>query len=249
MENKYERSFSMIPKKIHYCWFGRGEKSKLEKKCIASWEKYCPNYEIIEWNEDNFPVDKYPYAKWCLKNKKYAFLSDFVRLVVVSENGGFYFDTDVELLKSLDFLLKYKAVYGFETKKFINTGHGFAAETGHFSVKAMLEKYIEKVPNQDGDYLLSACPALNTIALIPYGLIQNGKRQSFDGVEVFPADYFNPYDDPTGKLNKTKNTVSIHWYSKSWLNKGAIIKSKITRPFHKLFGNDCFVWIKRYIEK
>ena len=92
----------MIPKKVHYCWFGRGEKPRLAKKCIASWKKYCPDYEIIEWNEDNFDFARYPYAQYCLQNRKWAFLSDFVRLVVVCEHGGIYFDTDVELLRKPD---------------------------------------------------------------------------------------------------------------------------------------------------
>lgn len=94
----------MIPKRIHYCWFGRGEKPKLAERCIASWKKYCPDYEIIEWNEDNFDIAAYPYAAYCYRQKKWAFLSDFVRLVVVEAHGGLYFDTDVELVRKPDFL-------------------------------------------------------------------------------------------------------------------------------------------------
>ena len=105
----------MIPKKIHYCWFGRGEKPKLAQKCIASWKKYCPDYEIIEWNENNFDVNMNGYTKWCYENKKYAFLSDYVRLLAVYKNGGLYFDTDVELIRNTDFLLNDQAFFGFET--------------------------------------------------------------------------------------------------------------------------------------
>ena len=107
----------MIPQKIHYCWFGRGEKPKLAQKCIASWKKYCPDYEIIEWNEDNFNLDYNGYTRYCYDNKKWAFLSDFARLVVVAEHGGIYFDTDVELLKRPDELLKFEAFYGFENNE------------------------------------------------------------------------------------------------------------------------------------
>ena len=92
----------MIPKKIHYCWFGKGQKPKLAEKCIESWKKYCPDYEIIEWNEDNFNLDTNGYTRYCYSNKKWAYLSDFVRLCVVEEYGGIYFDTDVELLKKPD---------------------------------------------------------------------------------------------------------------------------------------------------
>ena len=117
----------MIPRIIHYCWFGGKEKPADAKRCIDSWKKKCPNYEIIEWNEDNFNINKYPYAKFCYENKKWAFLSDFARLVVVSEYGGLYFDTDVEIVKSFDDLLKYDAFYGFENNENINTGEGFGA--------------------------------------------------------------------------------------------------------------------------
>ncbi len=131
----------MIPKKIHYCWFGRGEKPKLAEKCIASWKKYCPDYEIIEWNEDNFDISQNGYFQYCLNNKKYAFLSDLARLYVVRDHGGIYFDTDVELLKRPDELLGYEAFYGFEDKSAINTGQGFGAEKDHPTVHAMVDQY------------------------------------------------------------------------------------------------------------
>ena len=118
----------MIPKKIHYCWFGGAEKPKLAQKCIASWKKLCPDYEFIEWNENSFDVDQYAYTKYCYGAKKWAFLSDFVRLIAVYENGGIYFDTDVELVKQPDDLLNYEAFFGFENDDFVATGLGFGAE-------------------------------------------------------------------------------------------------------------------------
>lgn len=238
----------MIPKKIHYCWFGRGEKSKLAKKCIASWHKFCPDYEIVEWNENNFNLDYNGYTRFCYDNKKWAFLSDFVRLVVVAEHGGIYFDTDVELLKKPDALLQYEAFYGFENVKNIATGLGFGAEPQHPTIVAMKAKYEEISPNSDDNYPMIVCPALNTAALVPFGLKLDGKRQNVAGAEILPVDWFNPYDDPTGRLNKTKNTVSVHWYSKSWMSKGTILRSKITKPFHRFLGNDCFARIKRIIK-
>ena len=234
----------MIPKKIHYCWFGRGEKPKLAKRCIASWKKYCPDYEIIEWNEDNFDIAEYPYAQYCLENRRWAFLSDFVRLAVVCEQGGLYFDTDVELIKSPDDLLQYDAFYGFENEQNVNTGEGFGAQPGHPTVMALMQEYLDLPKEKDGTYALAACPALNTRALLPFGLALNGERQSIDGAEILPADYLNPYDDPTGTLNRTKNTVSIHWYSKSWMSKGTILRSRLTKPLHRIFGKDCFKWLK-----
>lgn len=234
----------MIEKKIHYCWFGRGEKPKKAKKCIESWKKYCPDYEIIEWNEDNFDIAAYPYAAYCYENKKYAFLSDFVRLIAVYENGGIYFDTDVELLRSPDEMLTYEAFFGFETEAFVATGLGFGAQKGHETVKAMLELYLNLQPDKNGSYPIIVCPQLNTRALVSLGLEPNGQRQNVAGAEILPADFLNPYDDPTGRLVKTKNTLSVHWYSKSWMSKKSVLRSKITQPFHRLFGTDCFEKLK-----
>lgn len=229
----------MIPKIIHYCWFGRGEKPKLAQKCIASWEKFCPDYEIIEWNEDNFDVDTNAYTRWCLDNKKYAFLSDYARLQIVSVYGGFYFDTDVELVKSLEPLRQHDAVFGFENDHFVNTGEGFGAEAGNTVVMAMLEEYL---PLLDGTHGTIGCPHLNTQALLRLGLVQNGIYQVVAGATVYPADYFNPYDDPTGILKKTENTYSIHWYGKSWMSKGLVLRSKLMKPIHRIFWKTLFRW-------
>lgn len=230
----------MIPKKIHYCWFGKNQKSKLTKRCIKSWKKYCPDYQIIEWNEDNFDLHQHPYLLWCYENKKWAFLSDFARLLIVNQNGGIYFDTDVELVQSPDELLKYSAFFGFENKENIATGLGFGAEEKHETVIAMIKMYMNIKKNADGSYPLIVCPALNTKALIPLGLLLNGKRQNVKGAEILPIDFLNPYNDQTGVLRKTNHTISIHWYSKAWLDKRTILRSKITKPLHRIFGVNCF---------
>ena len=225
----------MIPKTIHYCWFGRGELSTKAKKCIQSWKKYCPDYEIIEWNEDNFDINQNEYTRKVYAEKKYAFLSDYARLKIVYEQGGIYLDVDVELVKSLDDLLENDAYFGFETKEFINTGVGFGAKQGSIAVKTLLEEYNQLL---DGTKDVIGCPKLNTEGVIKLGLERNGQLQKLADCTVYPADYFNPYDDPTGRLNKTKKTYSIHWYAKSWLDKKTIIRSKLTKPLHRIFGTD-----------
>lgn len=235
----------MIPKKIHYCWFGRGEKSKLTKKCISSWKQYCPDYEIIEWNENNFNIDQHPYLRWCYDNQKWAFLSDFARLLIIKENGGIYFDTDVELIREPNVLLQYSAFFGFENNENIATGLGFGAEANHITVVAMIDLYMNLQRNADGSFPLIVCPALNTKALIPLGLCLNGERQNVKGAEILPVDFLNPYNDQTGVLTKTGNTISIHWYSKAWLDKKAVLRSQITKPFHRIFGVDCFRKFKK----
>lgn len=235
----------MIPKKIHYCWFGGKELPELAKKCIASWEKHCPDYEIIRWDESNFDLDCNDYIRYCYANKKWAFLSDLVRLMVVYDQGGIYFDTDVELLRSPDELLTNDAFYGWENQLNVNTGQGFGAIAGHATVKSMIDVYLAMKPDEQGVFPLEACPALNTVALLPFGLQKNGARQEVAGAQILPSDWMNPYEDTTGRLNKTKNTLSVHWYSKSWLSPGQRLRSKLTKPFHRLFGENCFAWLKK----
>lgn len=233
---------TLIPKKIHYCWFGRGEKPKLAQKCIASWKKYCPDYEIIEWNEDNFDININGYTRMCYEQKKYAFLSDYVRLWIIKEYGGLYFDTDVEVLRNYDELLIHNAFFGFESEQYVNTGIGFGAEACNAVVCKLLEEYNELI---NGDKGIVGCPVLNTIALEQLGLKRNGKEQMVDNARIYPLSYFNPYEDATGRLNITKHTYSIHWYAKSWLDKKVILRSKVTKVFHRLFGINCFSWLKR----
>ena len=214
-------------------------------KCIASWKQYCPDYEIIEWNEDNFDVCTNDYLQYCYENKKWAYLSDLARLMIVYEQGGVYFDTDVELIQKPDGLLHYGAFYCFENNDFVATGLGFGAEAHHDTVRAMAEQYQGIGKDETGDFLLQSCPKLNTIALLPFGLVRNGEKQMLNDTMILPTEFMNPLDDPTGRLTITDQTISIHWYSKSALSKKSIIKSKITRPLHRIFGVDCFQWLKK----
>lgn len=232
----------MIPKVIHYCWFGRGEKPKLAKKCIASWKKYMADYEVIEWNEDNFDIDMNAYTRMCYDQKKYAFLTDYVRLIVVQKYGGIYFDTDVEVVRNFDDLLDNSAFFGFETSKYVNTGLGFGAEKENEIVKQMISEYDYLLDGKNG---MIGCPTLNTEALLKFGLIQSGEKQRIGKAVVYPTDFFNPRDSATGELKRTENTYSIHWYSMSWLPKRLRIRSKITRVFHRLFGVNCFSVLKK----
>lgn len=133
----------MIPKKIHYCWFGRNPKSEIIQKCIASWKEFCPDYEIIEWNEDNFDVNSIPYTAAAYADKKWAFVSDYARLKIVYENGGIYLDTDVLLHNSLDELLQYECWLASDDVRYINTGLGFGAIKEQSLVCALLQSYHE----------------------------------------------------------------------------------------------------------
>lgn len=228
----------MIPKTIHYCWFGRGKKPKLAQQCIESWRRYCPDYTIIEWNEDNFDINRNGYLRRCYQNKQWAFLSDYVRLVVVYEHGGIYFDTDVEVIRPFDDLLDACAFFGFENNDYVATGLGFGAEPNHIAVRNMLNEYIDLL---DGKHDVVKCPQLNTQGLLSLGLKQNGQYQVLrDNTIIYPTEYFNPLDDATGVLKLTENTHSINRYGKSWMSTSTRVRSRMTRPLHRIFGTDFF---------
>ena len=152
-----------IPKTIHYCWFGKRKKSKLIKKCINSWKKYCPDYKIVEWNEENFDVNRFDYTKESYEEKKWAFVTDYVRLYVIYNEGGVYLDTDVELIKKLDNLLDFDSFFALEEEDYIATGLGFGAVKGNKYVKKMLDDYNDvHFKNENGIYDLTPCPVRNT---------------------------------------------------------------------------------------
>lgn len=209
----------MIPKIIHYCWFGRNPMPELALKCMASWKKFCPDYQVMEWNEDTFDLSSAPlYVRQAYEAKKWAFVTDFVRLQVVYEHGGIYLDTDVELCKPLESLLKNRAYFGFENPNNVATGLGFGAEKGHPLLKEMIDDYAH-IPFilPDGSFDLTPCPKRNTDVLLRHGLVQNGQLQILaDQVCILPAEYLCPIAFNTGKMRKTRKTVSIHWFSASW---------------------------------
>ena len=223
----------LIPKKIHYCWFGNNKLSAKAQKCIKSWKKFCPDYEIIEWNESNFDIHINEYTEWCHKENKYAFLSDYARLIIIYNNGGIYLDVDVELLKPLDPLLGNSAYFGFETDRFINTGLGFGAEKGSRTVSELIKMYDSLL---DGKHGTVGCPILNTRGIEACGFKADGSYQKIGNVSVYPADYFNPYEDATGRLKITENTYSIHWFAKSWMSRKSLIRSTLSKPVHRIFG-------------
>ena len=226
----------MIPKIIHYCWFGGNEKPDKAKKCIDSWRTQCPDYEIREWNEGNIALEHCPrYVQDAYAAKKYAYVTDYVRLKVLYDCGGFYMDTDVELLKSLDPFRGDAGVIGFENNEFVNSGQMLAAEAGHPILTEMMECYDDiSFWKEDGSIYLLGCPHVNTDVLVRHGLEKNGREQTVGGFHVYPADWFNPLDSETGELKKTNNTVSIHWYSMSWIPAWRRARVKIMRRVRRV---------------
>lgn len=224
----------MIPKKIHYCWFGRGEKPELARRCIESWKKFCPDFEIIEWNEDNCDPLAMPFTAEAYQAKKYAFVSDVMRLKVLEQYGGVYFDTDVELIRDITPLMADEGFIGFENDQFVASGLTIAAEAHHPVIRDMIEEYEGMHFIQPDGRPPVGCPRLNTEIMERRGLVRNGREQVVCGIHVYPADFFNPLDSATGRLKKTDNTYSIHWYSMSWLPKGVRLKAKLGRIWRRM---------------
>ena len=215
----------MIPKIIHYCWFGGNPLPPKAKECIRSWKKYCPDYEIIEWNESNFDVNSYVYTKQAYDNKKWAFVTDVVRLHALCNYGGIYMDTDVEVIKPLDQFLNHRAFSGFEDATNIPTGI-MAAEKGHPLFVELLADYESRPFIVDGQPDLTTNVETISNLLLPHGFVPNNTYQEVSGLALYPYDYFCPRDIHTMKLLVTENTYTIHHFAGSWLPEEAVARQK-----------------------
>ncbi len=231
-----------IPKIIHYIWVGGKEKSPLAKKCIESWKKYCPDYEIKEWNENNFDLEQNLYLSQAYKAKKFAFVSDYIRLKVLYDYGGIYMDTDVELVKPLDEFLKHRAFSGFENQVWMPTAV-LGAEPKHPWIKRLLAVY-DKITfiNKDGSYNLTTNVTYMSVVTRHYYHVKldNTYQELEDGLAIYPNDWFCPKDYISQEINSTENTHAIHHFNGSWLTSGAKKLDKVVRGIQKLFGKKIF---------
>ncbi len=206
----------MIPKVIHYCWFGHGEMSKLMKKCIKSWKKYCPDYQIIEWNEENFDVNSCLWTKQAYEAKKWAFVSDYARLKVLYEQGGIYMDTDVELVKPLDALLNHKGFSGFENSYQIQSGI-IGVEKGHVAVKKWLDYYENREYLIDGQPIMQPNVSYMTDIFLENGLVLDDSYQEICDMAIYPQTYFCPLHTDTVKNCITDKTFVLHHFTGTWM--------------------------------
>lgn len=263
----------MIPKVIHYCWFGGNPLPKSAQKCIASWRKYLPDYEIKEWNESNFDVNIIPYTAEAYKAKKYAFVSDYARFWILYKYGGLYFDTDVEVIKNMDDIIAKGPFMGCENEAKagasseqlgvtsglglgVNPGLGLGVNPGLGLYWEILDIYKDKhyiLP--DGTYSRETVVTITTDLLCKYGLKNISDIQVVAGVLIYPKEYFCPKDYKTGILELSERTVSIHHYDASWHSEWEKIEEQFWTAmgiknqyvFNKAFN--CFKRIKTRICK
>jgi mannosyltransferase OCH1-like enzyme len=209
-----------IPKIIHFCWFGGKPLSALGKKCLASWEKYLPEYQIMRWDENNFDVNSVPYTKESYQLKKYAFVSDYVRYKVLYDFGGIYMDTDVEVLKNLDEFLENEAFTGFEDEQMVAPGLILGSVQGNSLIKDMVEIYqYSHFINLDNTLNLKTGPQILTELLLNRGLEKKDEYQIISGMSIYPKEYFCPKSWISRKLEITPNTFTIHHYEGTWIPK------------------------------
>ena len=207
----------MIPKIIHYCWFGRNPLPELALKCIESWKKFLPDYEIKEWNEDNYDVHKISYISQAYDAKKYAFVSDYARFDILYQYGGIYFDTDVEVIKDLSPIIEQGAFAGVECAGRLAAGLGIASPAAMEIFKEVLNSYAdEHFINSDGSFNLKTVVTRVSDIFYKYGLVKEDKIQEVAGVRVYPTEYFCPKNPKTMQLNITENSYTIHHYDGSW---------------------------------
>ena len=219
----------MIPKIIHYCWFGRNEKPEQIQKCIESWKIHLSDYQIIEWNEDNFDYNLLTYTKDAYNAKKYAFVSDVARVKALYEMGGIYLDTDVMVYQNFDSILKHNCVLGFEMSNYIATSF-MACVPKHYLMKDFYKLYLDlQFYDENGNIISGTNVSKLTNMLADKGLIKNNKLQQIDDIIIYPTDYFSPYNYAWEYSSKNDKTICEHMFYVSWMSKRQQIKKKIKK--------------------
>lgn len=232
-----------MPKVIHYCWFGRKPLPDSALKCIDSWKRFLPDYEIKQWNEDNFDVRAIPYTSDAYDADKYAFVSDFARFQILYDHGGLYFDTDVEIIKPLNDIIAAGPFFGAEvngnpdksTFPKVAPGLCIGAAKGNELFREILAKYrAMNFLGDDGTFNKYTMIPLVTDLLIQHGMSATAGVQKVGDFAIYPVEYFNPLDVATGRLNITPNTRSIHWFMASWLPPQAAWKKKLKQSIRRI---------------
>lgn len=231
------KKLESIPRIIHYCWFGRGAKPAEAVEFIAGWKVIMPDYQFIEWSEENFDINICAYVEQAYASRRYAFVSDYARGLALYEYGGIYLDTDVKVLKSFDDLLQNRSFWGFEAGNFIATST-IGAIPKHEIIKKYLAQYHErKFLHADGAQDTTTNVEIITHLWQEEGLALNNELQSLGNGNLFlPQKYLSPYDYRNGSENVSIDTYAIHHYAKTWLSPWARVKGKAKRIINKIFG-------------
>ena len=212
----------IIPKKIHYMWLGRKEMPDNLHRCIESWKKYCPDYEIIRWDESNYDVHKNRFVTQAYDNNRLGFVPDYARLELLYEHGGIYMDTDVEIQRNLDDLLFQNAFCSVEKWQVVNFGGCSGSVKGNISLLPYLENWQKRsLVREDGSLDSISSGLIDTSIALENGYKINGENQAAGGINIYTYDYFHPYDYMSGKLEMSNNTYSIHHFHGGWLDKKA----------------------------
>ena len=208
-----------IPKVIHYCWFGKKEMPSQYRKWMESWKIYCPDYEIIEWNEENYDVYKNEYLRQAYESGKWAFVSDYARIDIVHQYGGVYLDTDVELLKNIDELLMNDGFCGFETSEYVAYGLGFGAKKKSTILGAIKEYYDNiNFEFKNGNLKDIVCPKIQTEVMKRYGLVCNGEYQVLEEMTEYPSRVLCGMSPYSLKVQCDSTTFAIHHFAASWVD-------------------------------
>ena len=229
----------MIPKVIHYCWFGGNPLPEKDKEKLESWKKFCPDYQIIEWNESNYDYTKNQYMREAYAEKKYAFLSDYARLDIVYNHGGIYLDTDVLMLKNIDEFLAEKAFCGYETSEFIGLGLVFGAEKHTPIIKELMDYYEDKsFYFPDGRINNTPITFYTNAVLAPKGLRRDNTKQTIEGLTVYPTRYFNPRGYFGEHYGNIEDAYTFHDYNSSWVSDGRVAYRDKVRYLVEKYGEE-----------
>lgn len=233
----------VIPKIIHYMWLGKKEIPDILKQCIDSWKRYCPDYEIIRWDESNYDVHKNEFVSQAYDNKMYGFVPDYARIELLYEYGGIYLDTDVELIRNLDDLLYQDAFCSVEKWQVLNWGGCSGAIKGHVALIPFLDRWAKRsLVRKDGTIDNLSSGMIDTSIAIEEGYKVNGKNQTVNGMNIYAYDYFHPYDYMSGKLEATDDTFSVHHFNGGWLDgKSKDENENITKLFERLMKSAIYV--------
>ena len=222
-----------IPKKIHYCWFGNNKMSDLNKMCIESWYKHCPDYEIVLWNEDNYDFSKNIYMKEAYEAEKWGFVPDYARIDIIYNEGGIYLDTDVELIKNIDDFLYQDAFCAVDSSNLVSLGLGFGAKKENSFIKKMISVYDDiSFINENNSYNNIPAPSLQKNFFENMGYVCDGNYKIIDNVTFLPANVFAGYNHRVGQYDISIHTYGIHHYEGTWASER--FKEQL-KKMHKLY--------------